>query len=326
MSPRTAPDEAGAPAPLPPRFARVLEAFAGHLADERGLSPHTCRAYTRDIASLLQYAAALRAAGRPPEGDPSPATLTLADLRGWLAVQAESGAARSTLARRTSVVRTFTAWAARRGIVASDEGARLASPRRHRTLPAVLGTEQAAEAMAAAESGARERDPAALRDRLVVELLYATGIRVGELCALDLDAIDAHRRVLRVIGKGDKERVVPYGAPAQHALDEWLAHGRPALARERSGRALLLGARGGRLDQRAARRAVHAVVEAVPGAPDIGPHGLRHSAATHLLEGGADLRVVQELLGHASLDTTQLYTHVSVARLRAVHDRAHPRA
>src|SRR5699024_9348694 len=194
------------------------------------------------------------------------------------------------------------------------------------TLPPVLAEEQAADALDAAESGARERDPVALRDRLIVELLYATGIRVGELCALDLDSVDARRRVLRVIGKGDRERVVPYGAPAQEALDAWLEYGRAELATGRSGAALLLGVRGGRLGQRAARTVVHEVLSAIPGAPDMGPHGLRHSAATHLLEGGADLRVVQELLGHASLNTTQLYTHVSVARLRAVHDRAHPRA
>jgi len=174
--------------------------------------------------------------------------------------------------------------------------------------------------------GARELEPIALRDRLIVELLYATGIRVGELCGLDLDDVDRDRRVLRVTGKGDKERSTPFGGPAVSALNAWIAHGRPELATDRSGPALLLGRRGGRIDPRQARTAVHDALAAVPGAPDMGPHGLRHSAATHLLEGGADLRVVQELLGHSSLATTQIYTHVSVDRLRAVHDRAHPRA
>ena len=162
--------------------------------------------------------------------------------------------------------------------------------------------------------------------RLIVEMLYATGIRVSELCGLDVDDVDMSRRLLRVLGKGNKQRTVPFGEPAQAALTAWLTDGRPALAVGDSGPALLLGARGRRLDQRQARTVVHQTVAAVDGAPDIGPHGLRHSAATHLLEGGADLRIVQELLGHSTLATTQLYTHVTVARLRAVHDQAHPRA
>jgi integrase/recombinase XerC len=193
-------------------------------------------------------------------------------------------------------------------------------------LPAVLRQDQALDAMDAAKSGAQQGDPLALRDCLIVELLYATGIRVSELCGLDVDDVDNGRRLVRVLGKGNKQRTVPFGEPAQAALEVWLADGRPALATSASAAALLLGARGRRLDQRQARTVVHQTIAAVDGAPDIGPHGLRHSAATHLLEGGADLRVVQELLGHSSLATTQLYTHVSVARLRAVHDQAHPRA
>jgi integrase/recombinase XerC len=223
-------------------------------------------------------------------------------------------------------VKTFTAWALRRGLLDDDPAAKLAVPRAHRTLPSVLRRDQAADALDAAHSGAEQGDPLALRDRLIVELLYATGIRVSELCGLDVDDIDTSRRVLRVLGKGNKQRTVPYGGPAHRALTSWLSDGRPALATPTSGPALLLGARGGRLDPRQARTVVHQTVAAVHGAPDIGPHGLRHSAATHLLEGGADLRVVQELLGHSTLATTQLYTHVTVARLRAVHDQAHPRA
>ncbi len=297
----------------------VLDEFAEHLALERGRSSHTQRAYLGDIRALFDFVAA-----RNP--DAAPADLTLLELRAWLAAQASAGAARTTLARRTSAVKTFTAWASRRGLLAGDPAARLQVPKAHRRLPAVLRQDQALDAMAAAKSGAQQRDPLALRDLLIVELLYATGIRVSELCGLDVDDVDSHHRVLRVLGKGNKQRTVPFGEPAREALAAWLAEGRPSLVTSASGPALLLGARGRRLDPRQARTVVHQTVAAVDGAPDIGPHGLRHSAATHLLEGGADLRIVQELLGHSTLATTQLYTHVSVARLRAVHDQAHPRA
>nr|WP_281371452.1 tyrosine-type recombinase/integrase [Petropleomorpha daqingensis] len=211
----------------------------------------------------------------------------------------------------------------RSGRAGEDVGLRLVSPKAHRTLPDVLAPDQA-RAVLEATSGAEE--PVGLRDALVLELLYASGVRVSELIGLDVDDVDRGRRLLRVLGKGRKERSVPYGVPAEAALDAWLTRGRPALATEHSGPALLLGVRGRRLDPREARRVVHAAVRKAPGAPDIGPHGLRHSAATHVLEGGADLRSVQELLGHASLATTQIYTHVTVERLRAVHAQAHPRA
>jgi integrase/recombinase XerC len=191
---------------------------------------------------------------------------------------------------------------------------------------AVPTVEQTGAVLDAAGSGAAQEHPVALRDLLVLELLYATGVRVAELCGLDLDDIDPSRRALRVTGKGDRERTVVYGVPASDALRRWLAAGRPALARPGSPPALLLGARGGRLDPRVARRVVHQALAAVPGAPDVGPHGLRHAAATHMLQGGADLRYVQELLGHAKLATTQLYTQVTVERLKVVHEQAHPRA
>ena len=271
----------------------ILEEFDEYLALERGRSDHTRRAYLGDLRSLFDFVA-----DRAP--DAGIAGLTLPVLRSWLAAQAAAGAARTTLARRTSAVKTFTAWAARRGLIASDPAARLQVPKARRTLPAVLRQDQALDAMAAAKSGAQQGDPLALRDRLIVELLYATGIRVSELCGLDIDDVDTSRRLLRVLGKGNKQRTVPFGAPAQAALAAWLADGRPALATADSGPALLLGARGARLDPRQARTVVHQTIAAVDGAPDIGPHGLRHSAATHLLEGGADLRVVQELLGHSS--------------------------
>jgi integrase/recombinase XerC len=297
----------------------VLEEFDEYLDVQRGRSEHTRRAYLGDLRSLFGFLAE-----RAP--DPSLDRLTLPVLRSWLSAQAASGTARTTLARRTSAVKTFTAWASRRGLVDGDPAVRLQVPKARRTLPAVLRQDQALDAMNAATSGAQQGDPLALRDRLIVEMLYATGIRVSELCGLDVDDVDTGRRVLRVLGKGNKQRTVPFGEPALRALTSWLAEGRPTLAASTSGAALLLGARGGRIDPRQARTVVHQTMAAVDGAPDIGPHGLRHSAATHLLEGGADLRVVQELLGHSSLATTQLYTHVTVARLRAVHDQAHPRA
>ncbi|MET0702363.1 MAG: tyrosine recombinase XerC [Mycobacterium sp.] len=297
----------------------MLDEFAAFLDLERGRSAHTQRAYLGDLRLLFDFLEQ-----RAPGADLS--ALSLAVLRSWLASQAGAGAARTTLARRTSAVKTFTAWATRRGLLAADPAVRLQMPKARRTLPAVLRQDQALAAMDAASSGAQQGDPMALRDRLIVELLYATGIRVSELCGLDLDDVDMDRRLLRVLGKGDKQRTAPFGEPAHDALRRWLAEGRPALVSASSGTALLLGVRGGRLDARQARTVVHETVGAVDGAPDMGPHGLRHSAATHLLEGGADLRIVQELLGHSSLATTQLYTHVTVARLRAVHDQAHPRA
>jgi integrase/recombinase XerC len=295
----------------------ILEEFDEYLDLQCLRSAHTRRAYLGDLRSLSAF---LDGQGVSLDD------LSLPLLRTWLSTGALAGAARTTLARRTSAVKTFTAWALRRGVLATDPAARLQVPKAHRTLPSVLRQDQALDAMAAAKSGAEQGDPLALRDRLIVEMLYATGIRVSELCGLDIDDVDTRHRVVRVLGKGNKQRTTPFGVPAADALGAWLADGRPALVAAESGPALLLGARGRRLDVRQARTVVHQTIAAVDGAPDMGPHGLRHSAATHLLEGGADLRVVQELLGHSSLATTQLYTHVAVSRLRAVHDQAHPRA
>ncbi|TGD86975.1 tyrosine recombinase XerC [Mycolicibacterium sp. CH28] len=300
-------------------YTAILDEYAEHLALERARSEHTRRAYLTDLRSLFAFLDE-RAPGAGLAG------LSLPLLRSWLAAQAAGGAARTTLARRTSAIKTFTAWATRRGLLTADPAVRLQLPKARRTLPAVLRQDQALAAMAAAHLGAEQGDPLALRDQLIVELLYATGIRVSELCGLDIDDVDTERRLLRVLGKGNKQRTVPFGAPALAALTAWLTGGRPELVTADSGPALLLGPRGRRLDPRQARTVVHQTVSAVDGAPDIGPHGLRHSAATHLLEGGADLRIVQEILGHSTLATTQLYTHVTVARLRAVHDQAHPRA
>jgi integrase/recombinase XerC len=313
----TDPDTSGAGS-LPARLAAALDGFTRHLRAERGLSPHSVRAYRGDVAGLLEHARRM--------GHDSVSTLDLRVLRSWLAAQSTRGRARTTLARRAAAARTFTAWAVRDGLLASDCGALLASPRGRPALPAVLDRAEAAALLDVAAIAADDAEPESIRDLAVLEVLYASGIRVGELCGLDLDDIDHGRRVLRVVGKGSKERTVPMGLPAVRALDRWLAEGRPRLARHDSGAAAFLGSRGGRLDPRTARRAVHRLLANVPGAPDLGPHGLRHSAATHLLEGGADLRSVQELLGHATLATTQIYTHVSVDRLKATYDQAHPRA
>jgi integrase/recombinase XerC len=309
---------AAARAALPAELGAAVDAYEQHLRLELNRSPHTVRAYLGDVVAFLDHLA--RLGGRDLDD------IDLGMLRGWLAILRDRGGARTSLARRAAALRTFTAWAHRTDRAEIDAGALLASPRAHRRLPAVLDAREAAAMMPdpGAQPGADE--PVALRDRLVVELLYATGIRVSELVGLDLDEVDRSRRVVRVLGKGNKQRAVPYGMAAERALADWLDRGRPALVGPHSGPALFLGVRGRRIDPRTVRTVVHRAVAAVDGAPDIGPHGLRHSAATHLLDGGADLRSVQELLGHASLATTQLYTHISVERLRQTYARAHPRA
>jgi integrase/recombinase XerC len=255
-------------------------------------------------------------------------------LRGWLGRQAGAGLSRATMARRVASARAFTAWAHRRGLTDTDAGDRLTAPAVHRELPGVLTRAQADAMLAAAEppgstpaeSLVGPEGAVVLRDLAMGWLFYATGIRVAELVGLDVSDLDEGRRTVRVLGKGAKERVVPYGVPADRALRAWTTEGRPQLATVPNGPALFLGVRGRRIDVRTVRTVVHRLVARVPGAPDIGPHGLRHTAATHLLEGGADLRTVQELLGHATLATTQIYTHVSVERLRSTYEQAHPRA
>jgi integrase/recombinase XerC len=303
---------------LPEAFARVLGSYERHLVSERDLTPHTVRAYTGDIAGLLDHAARL--------GLADVSELDLRSMRSWLAKQQTLGLSRTTLARRATAARVFTAWLHRTGLAPRDAGATLGSPKAHRTLPPVLRVDEADDLIRAAAALADDGSPVGLRDVAMLEVLYATGIRVGELVGLDVDDVDRDRNVLRVFGKGRKERTVPFGRPAARALDFWLRHGRPVLVVEGAGAALFLGARGKRIDQRAVRRLVHQRLADVPGAPDMGPHGLRHTAATHLLEGGADLRSVQELLGHASLATTQRYTHVTTERLRRAYQQAHPRA
>ena len=315
VAPPPAEPDAG---PLPPLLSDVLTDYERHLRSERDLTAHTVRAYVGDVGGLLEHAARM--------GVVDVAALDLRTLRSWLARQQTLGLSRTTLARRATAARVFTAWVTRSGRAPSDVGASLGSPRTRRPLPPVLRADQAAALVRAAAELADDGSPVGLRDVAMLELLYATGIRVGELVGLDIDDLDREREVVRVLGKGRKERAAPFGRPAARALDRWLAEGRPRLRVEGSGPALFLGARGRRIDQRAVRTLVHRRIADVPGAPDIGPHGLRHTAATHLLEGGADLRSVQELLGHASLATTQLYTHVTSERLRAAYQQAHPRA
>jgi len=307
-------DDAGLPEPM----ARVLGEYERHLVAERDLAAHTVRAYLADVAGVLEHARRL--------GQTDPGELDLRTLRSWLAKQQTMGRSRTTLARRATAARVFTAWLARTGRAPQDVGAALGSPKAHQTLPDVLRADEARDLLTAAAELADDGSPLGLRDVAMLEVLYATGIRVGELVGLDVDDVDGERHVVRVLGKGSKERTVPYGRPAARALELWVRHGRPHVVAEGAAGALFLGARGRRIDQRAVRTLVHQRLADVPGAPDLGPHGLRHSAATHLLEGGADLRSVQELLGHASLATTQRYTHVTTDRLRRAYQQAHPRA
>jgi len=322
---------------LPPDLQALVGRFEKFLVLEQNRSAHTVRAYRGDVVGLLHHVRS--------SGITSVADIDLRLLRGWLASLRAEGAGNTTVARRAAAARSFLAWCLRNGAVTSNAAQRLQNPRIRRPLPAVLSLNEASQLMTGQrESGTDDvrsdtqtqtqtqhvddvGSPAVLlRNTLILELLYATGVRVSELVGLDAEDFDPGRRVLRVMGKGAKERTVPYGVAAERALNCWLDDGRPQLATEKSGTALLLGARGARIDPRTVRRIVHEYVQAVPDAPDIGPHGLRHTAATHLLEGGADLRAVQELLGHASLATTQIYTHVSVDRLRKSYESAHPRA
>ena len=300
-------------------YEKLIAAFARHLQVERSLSAHTIRAYLGDLESLLNHLEA--------SGVSDISQLQLIHLRSWLANQQVKGGARTTLSRRAVSVRLFTKWAVKNKFLEKDVAATLATPKGHRTLPDVLEIADAKLAMdSLATRAAEEETPIALRDVAMVEMLYATGARVAELCGLDLSDIDYERQTIRVLGKGNKERTIPLGNPAVRALKNWLNDGRDSLKNSISGNAVFLGARGKRIDQRAVRTVVYNALQAIEGVERLGPHTLRHSAATHLLEGGADLRTVQEILGHASLATTQIYTHVSTERLQKAFKQAHPRA
>lgn len=300
-------------------FVTLRADYERHLRSERRLSEHTVRAYSGDVDSLLAHLASL--------GIDNLADAELTDLRSWLARQQSTGAARASVQRRAAAVRVFWAWAYETGRVPRDIASALKSPKKQRRLPATVDQRAASAMLAGALARAEEAGgPVGIRDVAILETLYATGIRVSELCGLDLDDLDTDRRVLRVFGKGSKERSVPIGGPAHQAVQRWLAEGRGLLSGPKSGNAVFLGERGARIDPRVVRRTVHRALGLTDGAPDLGPHGLRHAMATHLLEGGADLRSVQEMLGHSSLATTQIYTHVTNDRLRRAFEQAHPRA
>ena len=300
-------------------FDQVRIAFARYLEAERNLSVHTVRAYMGDLDSFFEHLERVDLTDF--------ASLELSHIRSWLANQQVKGGARTTLSRRATSIRLFTKWATKKGYLAKDVGATLATPKGARTLPGVLTVADASLAMDAMAARVGEEDgPISKRDAAMLEILYASGARVSELCGLDLEDIDYSRHTIRVLGKGNKERTIPIGNPAMRALESWLQDGRDSLAGAKSERAVFLGARGKRIDQRTVRTMVYHALAALEGVEKMGPHALRHSAATHLLEGGADLRTVQEILGHASLATTQIYTHVSTERLQKAFKQAHPRA
>ncbi|MEB0307126.1 tyrosine recombinase XerC [Cryobacterium sp. 10I1] len=316
-------------------LAALLEDFTVYLAAERGFSPNTVRAYRTDLRGLLGFADGRGVADA--EG------LSLDLLRDWLWVATQAGLSKATIARRSASARSFTAWLTRTGVSALDPAVRLRSPKPGRTLPRVINRAQMQALLDHLELRARAGGPHELRDQAIVELLYASGLRVSELVGLDVPDVDLSQLTVRVTGKGSKERVVPFGVPAQRALIAYLERARPVLlaaAEEPAGSttvgsvsssagrpaALFLATHRRRIGVRAVYRLVAGLLAEIPGNGPAGPHALRHTAATHLLDGGADLRAVQELLGHASLGTTQIYTHVSAERLRQSYQNAHPRA
>lgn len=286
--------------------------FLSQLA-ARGVAENTLKAYASDIADLIGFL-----------GD-TKQVIDLESIRSWLYRVLEAGASKATLARKTSSIKGFTAWLFENKDLESDPGIRLRSPKLDRPLPKVATESALAEVFERLKASATEDSPVGIMTLCVMELLYATGMRVSELAGIDLQDIDHTRTLIRVTGKGDKQRMLPYGANAKSALDAWLKHGRPKFEVESSPNSLLLSSRGGRVGVRQLYDAV-AKQLAQTNTGSAGPHTLRHSAATHLLDHGADLRAVQEILGHASLATTQIYTHVSIERLRASFEQAHPRA
>jgi integrase/recombinase XerC len=326
------------------RLDAALDGFARHLRAERGLSAHTVTAYESDLRSLLEFIESTTSLDEADVDedvvdDPGADILTLDLLRDWLWRDAQNGLSNKSLARRTSSVRGFTGWLHRTGAIETDCGLRLKSPKPGSSLPRVLTLTNVTVILTHLESAAADDDPVAIRNLAIVELLYASGIRVSELASLDLPDVNLDDHVVRVTGKGSKERIVPFGIPAATALRRYLAVARPALIAEARddapqhsphnvphASAYFVGARGARINVRTVYQLVASLLAELPGDGPIGPHTLRHTAATHVLDGGADLRIVQELLGHSSLATTQVYTHVSQERLKDSYERAHPRA
>jgi integrase/recombinase XerC len=288
-------------------LSALVDSFARHLGGERGFSENTVRAYRSDLLQLAEFAAA-----RP---------LDLELLRDWLWASSEQGLAKTTIARRSAAARAFGAWLARTGQVATDPAARLKSPKPDQHLPRVLSRGQMDGIFASLETLAATGDAMAIRNLAIVELLYGSALRVSEVVGLDLGAVDLERQTVLVTGKGSKQRVVPFGVPARRAVVGWLEV-RP----DSQQTALFLNTRGSRVNTRTVYDVIASILIELPGSGPAGPHALRHTAATHLLDGGADLRAVQELLGHASLGTTQIYIHVSAERLKQSYALAHPRA
>lgn len=308
----------------------AIEAFARHLTVDRGFSAHTVRAYRGDLSDLADFVEE-RALAAPEAVDAVDVReLDLETLRDWLWQRSNTGLAKSSISRHAAAVRGFTRWLVTTGAVSADAAARLKAPRPEQHLPRVLTRGQMTgifDGLAARSEGG---DPVAIRDQAIVELLYASAMRVSELTGLRVGDIDRTRLTARVLGKGGKERIVPFGVPAARALDRYLADGRPLLRTrteiEPDRGILFLNSRGAALNTRSVYELVAGLLHELPGSGPSGPHAFRHTAATHLLDGGADLRAVQEILGHASLSTTQIYTHVSAERLKQSYQAAHPRA
>ena len=299
----------------------MIDAWGVYLRANLAVSEHTLRAYASDLRAFIVYCQVDELSTENIRS-----VVTLRAIRAWLASLVQQGKSRSTISRRTASIRSFTAWAYRRGYLDSDPGLLVTSARGDQKLPQVQTPSDTAELLSYAATRAREENsPAAIRDWVILETIYATGIRVSEVCSLDTTSIDQQDMTLRVIGKGNKERVVPFTRACLSALQAWLSHGRPSLAIPEAGRALFVGDKGRRIDPRVIRAMIHRMC-AQAGVRDLAPHALRHTAATHILAGGADLRAVQEMLGHSSLQTTQRYTHVDAQRLSAIYKQAHPRA
>ena len=299
----------------------MIDAWGVYLRANLAVSEHTLRAYASDLRAFIVYCQVDELSTENIRS-----VVTLRAIRAWLASLVQQGKSRSTISRRTASIRSFTAWAYRRGYLDSDPGLLVTSARGDQKLPQVQTPSDTAELLSYAATCAREENsPAAIRDWAILETIYATGIRVSEVCSLDTTSIDQKGMTLRVIGKGNKERVVPFTRACLSALQAWLSHGRQSLAIPEAGRALFVGDKGRRIDPRVIRSMIHRMC-AQAGVRDLAPHALRHTAATHILAGGADLRAVQEMLGHSSLQTTQRYTHVDAQRLSAIYKQAHPRA
>lgn len=299
----------------------MIDAWGVYLRANLAVSEHTLRAYVSDLRSFTTYCQVDELSTENIRS-----VVILRAIRAWLASLVQQGKSRSTISRRTASIRSFTAWAYRRGYLDSDPGLLVTSARGDQKLPQVQTPSDTAELLSYAATRTREENsPAAIRDWAILETIYATGIRVSEVCSLDTTSIDQQGMTLRVIGKGNKERVVPFTRACLSALQAWLSHGRPSLAIPEAGRALFVGDKGRRIDPRVIRAMIHRMC-AQAGVRDLAPHALRHTAATHILAGGADLRAVQEMLGHSSLQTTQRYTHVDAQRLSAIYKQAHPRA